>query len=842
MKLFAKVCAGLLAGAAPVGLQAQETASSIVPTGPAGGEAGSVQPGLDQGPAETEFEFRGADGKPLPPEVQRQLAEQFKDSLPPAAGEVARPGTDSKSDSGGDVVVSAKRPRGSVIGDLPPERTFRALDLKAFGANNIEELLETLGPQVSSDRGREDRGPVVLLNGRRVSSLAEIAQIPTEAIERMEVFPEEQALAYGYPADQKVVNVVLFEKFNSTVALATFVAPTDGGRETPGAAVNYLLVKGDMRLNFDGEYSRSSALLESERNVTVAPFSPDLGNFRTLLPQTERFALNGTVSGHLLDNISSTLNGSFEISTSKSLYGLGLTGPLAGGTETRTAHVGTTHGGRLGRWQWIFTGNYDRASVETVIDAGDPGRTRNRARSVDSLAEADLVVSGALLDLPAGAVSTSVRAGFDLRDFSSNSVVGGTGQSFDLSRDGGTIQASLDVPIANRLKDEMAWLGNLSVNANLRLERLSGFGTLRTFGYGLTWSPIPSIDFIASATHEEGAPTVEQLGAPGIVTPNVRTFDFTRRETVDVTRTFGGNPNLRSDDRHVISLGLTARPLAKTDFTISVDYLRTRIDDPIAAFPIATPALEAAFPERFTRDSADRLIGIDARPLNFERSDQEQVRFGLNFTRPLGSVPPELRNVPVRLVQSEADIQKRLPPGGTITKAAPGSPAARQAENLASRLYLSVYYTLRLEDEILLRAGGPTLDLLNGSAVDIRGGRPRHEIEFQAGASKRGLGARLSATWRSGTDVSGLAGGAGDLRFSGYGTVNLNLFADLAERFGGPEAPDWLKGTRVSLGIVNLLNDRPKVRDRAGAIPINYQGDYLNPIGRVVSLSLRKVF
>lgn len=857
MKLFGRMCAGLLAGAAPAGLQAQDAASSTASVESAAGaaataqkpleqltaEAAPVQPGPDKGREESKFEFRGADGKPLPPEVQKQLQEQFRDSLPPAGDEVARSGTDADPGAGGaEVVVSAKRPRGSVIGEIPPERTFRALDLKAFGTNDIQELLQTLGPQVGSDRGREDRGPVVLLNGRRVSSIAEIAKIPTEAIERMEVFPEEQSLAYGYPADQKVVNVVLFERFSSTVALSTFAAPTDGGRETPGAAVNYLLVKGDIRLNFDGEYSRSGALLESERNVARGPGSPDLGRFRTLLPETERFALNGTVSGHLLENISSTVNGSFEASTSKSLFGLGASGPLAGETETRIAHVGTTQNGRLGSWQWTFTANYDRASVETVIDAGDVGRTRNRARSVNAVADADLVLSGTLLDLPAGPVSTSLRAGIDLRDFSSRSIVSGTEQRLDLSRDGGVIQASLDVPIASRLEDEMDWLGNLSVNANLRLERLSGFGTLRTFGYGLSWSPVPSIDFIASATHEEGAPTVEQLGAPGIVTPNVLTFDFARQESVDVVRTFGGNPNLRSDDRHVISVGLTARPLAKTDFTISVDYLRARIEDPIAAFPIATPAIEAAFPDRFTRDSGDRLVRIDARPLNFERSDQEQLRFGLNFTRPLGSVPPELRDARVRLVQSEADIQKRLPPGATVTKVAPGSPAARHAENLASRLYLSLYYTLRLEDEILLREGGPALDLLNGSAVDVRGGRPRHEIELQAGASKRGLGARITATWQSGTDVSGLAGGTGDLRFSGYGTINLNLFANLADRFGGPNAPDWLKGTRVSLSIVNLLNDRPEVRDRAGATPINYQGGYLNPIGRLVSFSLRKVF
>lgn len=839
---FGKACALLLAGVAPAGLQAQEAASppaSAQSASPAETAPAQAEPGPEA--AAPKIQFRGADGKPLPPEVQRRLEEQLKND-PGLAKRLAESAAASKDE----IVVSGQRPRGSAISDIPPERTLRPDDIRAYGANNIEELLQTLGSQVSSERGREDEGPVVLLNGKRVSSLAEIAKIPTEAIERMDVLPEEVALAYGYPADRKVVNVVVFERFSSRIGQLTFAAPTEGGRDAPGAAANYLRIEGGTRFNFDAEYNRSGALLESERNVVQAPGSPDLGRFRTLLPETERFAVSGTVSGDPIENVSSTLNGSFQASRSRSLFGLDSAGPLEGDTDTRLAHLGTTLGGRAGSWQWTFTGNYDRATVDTAIDSGDSLGTRNEARSVNALANADLVLNGQLLKLPAGKMSASLRGGVDLRDFTSRSIVGGTERRFDLSRDRATVQASLDVPIGRRRKDERSRLGDLSVNANLRLERLSDFGTLRTFGYGLSWSPIPQVDFIASATHEQGAPTVEQLGGPSIVTPNLRTFDFTRRETVEVVRTFGGNPDLRSDERRVISLGLNAKPFAKTDFTISADYLSTRIDNPIAAFPIATPALEAAFPERFTRGADGRLLRIDARPINFDRSDQQQLRFGLNFSKPLGDVPPHLRGARVIYAASEADAQRKLPPGAVITKAPPSAAMARGVENLRSRLFLNAYYTLRLEDEILLREGAPAIDLLNGAAVDVRGGRPVHQLEFQAGAFKGGLGAQVTAIWQSGTDVSGLPAGpggtAGDLRFSPYGTVNINLFANLADRFGGPKAPEWIKGTRISLGIVNLLDQRPEVRDGAGATPINYQGAYLNPIGRLISFSLRKVF
>lgn len=787
------------------------------------------------------MEFRGADGKPLPPDVQRQLQEHFKNNLLPVAKPIVSPSAN------GEIVVTGQRPRGSVIGDIPPERTFSPLDIRAFGASNIGELLQTLGSQVSSNRGREDSGPVTLLNGRRVSDFSEIARIPSEAIQRMEVFPEELALKYGYRADQKVVNVVTFERFRSWTGQLNYLVPTEGGRDTAGINADYFAIRGDTRFNFGGDYQRSGALLESDRDVLQSPGVPDQGQFRTLLPQTERLSLNGLVSGNVLGKVSSTLNGRFEASGSESLLGLGGAGALTRDSDTRTVHLGTTHNGRAGRWLWNFTGNYDRISTEILTDIDGAAGTRDEARSVNALANAELVLSGPVLELPAGPLSTSVRGGVSMRDFRSESLRGGAEQRAELSRDRGAIQVNLDLPIAGRGAEGPSPLGNLSANANLEVEQLSDFGTLRTFGYGLNWSPVSAINFVASVTNEQGAPMVEQLGGPLVVTPNVRTFDFTRAEVVDITRVFGGNPDLRSDDRRVVRLGLNAKPFAQTDLTLSTDYVSTRIDDPIAAFPIATPEFEAAFPERFTRDGDGQLLRIDGRPLNFARSDQQQLRSGVNFTRPLGPVPPGMQNIRTIFATSEADVQRQLPPGATLIRSEAGSPLARRAENMTSRLYLSLYHTWRLEDSIIVREGLPALDLLDGGAVDFRGGRRRHEIEFQAGAFKRGLGARVTANWQSGTSVQGLGvqglgGSAGDLRFSDFTTVNFNLFANLAERFGGTAAPGWLKGTRASVGVTNLFTTRPEVRDEAGSTPLNYQSAYLDPLGRLINFSLRKVF
>lgn len=52
----------------------------------------------------------------------------------------------------------------------------------------------------------------------------------------------------------------------------------------------------------------------------------------------------------------------------------------------------------------------------------------------------------------------------------------------------------------------------------------------------------------------------------------------------------------------------------------------------------------------------------------------------------------------------------------------------------------------------------------------------------------------------------------------------------------------WLRGARVSLNIINLLDERIRVRDALGVTPLAYQPGYLDPAGRTITLSVRKLF
>ncbi|HYW16522.1 MAG TPA: TonB-dependent receptor, partial [Allosphingosinicella sp.] len=161
------------------------------------------------------------------------------------------------------------------------------------------------------------------------------------------------------------------------------------------------------------------------------------------------------------------------------------------------------------------------------------------------------------------------------------------------------------------------------------------------------------------------------------------------------------------------------------------------------------------------------------------------------------------------------------------------------------RLQLALYHTWNLTDSVLIRPGVPELDFLDGSAGGSRGGKPRHQLEFQGGFFKNGMGARLTANWQNATFVRGGANPGGstgeDLFFDDFATVNLRLFADLGlQKFA--RARPFLRGMRVSLSIDNLFDARQQVRDGLGTVPLSYQPGYLDPLGRSVRLSVRKLF
>jgi hypothetical protein len=770
------------------------------------------------------------------------------------------------------IIVTGTRLRGQVTGDIPPEVQLDAREVQAYGASNAAELLEALSPLTRSGRGRGAGRPIVLLNGRRVSSFAEIHTVPTEAIERVDILPEEVALRYGYRADQRVVNFVLKEHFSGLTMEADGSAPTAGGRSAYGLKGNMLVINPLGRWTLDGEHRHESPLFENERGILLGNGPVvDERPFRTLLAESDTYTLGGTFNRTVMGDVSATLNARAERRETQSFSGLARSpSPAALGRRANSVvgHLGLSFNGDFQSFRWALTGNFDRARSDSLIET-DFGT--DRAHSWTQAANAEFVASGPLFELPSGEVSTSLRFGAEQLGLRSHSTRAMIQRSLELSRTRGSGQASLDLPIASRRTGVLDEIGDLSINFNAEIEQLSDFGTLRSLGAGLNWSPIQEVRVIASVTDEDGAPSMQQLGDPFVLVPKVRIFDLVRGETVDVARIEGGNPDLLADNRRVWKVGLQIRPLNGTELMLRADYTSARIRRPIASFPAATAEIEAAFRSRFVREPSGRLIQIDSRPINLERSERSELRWGFFFSQPLGAASATGRPPPAR--QAGAPAAQGAAPGvggGTGPMGAPGGAAApggrRQQSHPTSegrgdiaagfraaghsgpaasgaRLNLALFHTWHFRNAILIREGVPVLDLLDGASVGGRGGEPRHQIEAMAVLSRNGLGMRINAEWQSSTVVyRDRTPSAGDLIFSDLLTVNLRLFANFNEQAVSLRWAPWLNRARIALSISNLFNSRLRVVDAAGVTPLSYQADLIDPLGRSITLSLRKQF
>ena len=775
---------------------------------------------------------------------------------PPAADQPAPnadPAAEFEEDESQTIVVTGAKPRGSVVGDIPPENTLTSRDIQATGASDISELLEALAPQIGSARGRGGERPVMLLNGQRISSFRELRDIPTEAISRVEILPEEVALKYGYRADQRVVNIVLRPRFRSTTTQLRGRAATEGGYAGGEADVTRLMIGENSRTTVNLHAEGNGTLTEAERDIVLrqpaAGADPQDAQAARSLIGSKRNVRGAVTVNRQLGTVGATGNVELEHNEGRSLIGLGetLLEPLARNTTSNSAHAGLVLNGNADKWRWSVTGNADAARNVTRTDR-DLTDVRDRATTTTLSANVDAMANGTLFRLPAGDAGATVRVGASTLHLDGERRRNGVESSSSLGRTRGAGSVNFDLPVSRRNSD-FAALGNLTLNANAEVEQLSDFGTLTTFGAGANWSPVVRLNLLGSWTREEGAPTIQQLGDPVLETPGTRIFDFTTGDTVIATAITGGNRGLLADRRDVIKLGGNWKPLAETELRLRADYVRTRIDRPISNFPGPTPALEAAFPERFVRDAQGELVSVDLRPVNFDSAKRDTLRVGFDFSKPLRSARPSQAAIEAFRTRRAASGQPApVPPegagaggfggegGGFGRFGGGGGGGGRNG----GRLTFSLTDTVTLVDAVRIRPGLPELDYLHGDALGQSGGRARHQVEAQAGYFNNGLGARLSSNWRSGTKVTTATGD--NLRFSPLATFDLRLWANLGQRFDLVAKHPWLRGTTVRFEVANLFDSKPKVRDRFGAVPLNYQPNLLDPLGRTVSITIRKLF
>jgi len=613
-------------------------------------------------------------------------------SAPAYAAEQPAPVTDDTDEEdqesgstgtiGNEIVVRAPRLYGQLDVPQQPVEVLEEADIASYGVNSIEELLDAISPQTGSGRGRGGGRPIMLLNGQRISSFREMRNIPPEAIRKLEILPEEVALRFGYAPNQRVVNVILKNQFAAVTSSGEYNRPTRGGYDNYELESGLFQVAGPRRYNVSAKLDETSMLTEDERDIVQRPGSvptvagdPDPARYRSLAARNSELSIEGTMTQGLgKDGYggSLTATGGYTRSATTSLSGLDtvtlsdgtvsalrtLPDPLTTRIAADTFEGGLGYNTNLGTWQFSTTADATYADTETRVDrrrdtaalsaaaangtlAIDgplpmvPGAgvdiAHNRTLALTSLA----TLTGSPFRMPAGEANLTAKLGYDFSRTNSEDTRNAFG-SVKLNR--GDVQAGVNLllPLTSKSAGVLGAIGDLSLNLSAGINRLSDFGTLKDWSAGLTWSPTNTLTFQASYIVDEAAPTLAQLGAPTILNYNVPVFDFTNSNTALVTVTSGGNPTLRKETQRDVKLSAQWQlPFFKRSSLI-VEYFRNRSSDVTQSFPLLTPAIEAAFPGRVTRDAAGNLIAIDRRAVTFDEVRSSSLRWGINLSGSLG--------------------------------------------------------------------------------------------------------------------------------------------------------------------------------------------------------------
>lgn len=502
--------------------------------------------------------------------------------------------------------------------------------------------------------------------------------------------------------------------------------------------------------------------------------------------------------------------------------------PLAGGRALRIDNGATSLGasfnlnGNIGDWQTSFGVNYswsrsnnllesgiDVARVQALIDAGDPAFNpfglwddglllAARSQTNSQNLSVRLNVRKAILDLPAGPLAWNITASSSRNSTQSqqSDALGEPIAASTIARNQSSGQTSLSIPISRRGEGGVGFLGDLSADLNASVQTMTNSRAQERFGSNVSWSPWPIIQLRGSIDHAEIAPSFEQLDAPIVTTVN-RIFDYARQEVAEPVWITGGNPDLQRGSRQSLSLSALVRPLGGQALTLNIGYRQSVAKGGLASFPELTPAVEAAFPERVTRDADGRLVMVDARPVNIARDTDTSLSSG----------------IAVRLGQNRRE-----------RGAAPGDPL---------QLSVALNHRWRLKSELLTRPGIPAIDQLADS------GQSRHSLSLQITAGTRAIGASVNGNWSSASTVSN----ADRLfRFKPPLTFNLSMFVEPGRLIKQSSPGGLTKDLKISFDIQNLFNGYRRITLGDGSTPPGYTRDEIDPLGRTVRINVRKRF
>ncbi|MEO1222202.1 MAG: hypothetical protein AAFY42_12765, partial [Pseudomonadota bacterium] len=477
-------------------------------------------------------------------------------------------------------------------------------------------------------------------------------------------------------------NLILKDNYRNAEVEFEFEGPSRRGNYTREQELGFLQITNGARVNANFTAQDTSLLTEDERDIIQTPGSisdvagdPDQAPFRSLVSDSRSLEANLSWAKAFLDSGTAvSANVFYERRDARALQGLNtvLLTDATGNSVLRTFgedapieqtvavdsfaasgsinmpinafRLTTTFDANLSETETRFDQLFDASDLvasalagELALDASLPTSietgfdTANR-RTID--AGSLTTLRGPVANLPGGDVIATFDVGLDWDRIDSSDTRSSV--AAELTRRRFSTGANLNIPITSRRNGFADSLGSFTLNLQTGFEDLSDFGLLGDYTAGLTWSPFDNLDLTATYIFREVAPSLSALGDPQVVNFNLPVFDFTNGVTVLADVTTGGNPDLVAETQRDWKFAANWELPFWSGARFQVEYIRNRSDDVVSAFPQVTPEIEAAFPDRITRDGAGTLIALDRRRVTFAETRADRLNFSLNLRGSIG--------------------------------------------------------------------------------------------------------------------------------------------------------------------------------------------------------------
>ena len=661
---------------------------------------------------------------------------------------------------------------------------------------------------------------LTLLNGHRIApagldgSFVDISQIPLSIIDHLEVLDDGASAIYGSDAVAGVVNIVTRGDFTGAETGLRYGTSTEGGAGEYTASQLLGHSWGSGNVLFDYEYDSQDGLDASQRQWIpnqLGPFSliPENRRSSAFVAVRRDVGNDTTLSGNVLYG-----DRDFE---SQSVGGGSGALQSAIGHAVESASILSLDRRLIADWTVNLTGNHSeiRQASTTETQASPNGVTSNFT-SIDfvtnsKLSEVDVLSSGSIVKLPAGAAKASLGGSYRTETFENSEASGALASATALHRDVASGYAELLVPVFG---DSFVLPGvqRLLLSAAYRYDHYTQFGSTSNPKVGWAWEPLGGLKLRGTYGTSYQAPFLSQLGSPVTSSTVLIPDSSSPSGRADILEINGGNPALLSARSRSITAGLDAKSANIPGFVATGTFFHVAISNRIQSQNIQSPA------------PLSQPLLFPFLSLNPALADVQSYFDSPGFEGDNAGLGPS---------GVAAIFDNRVANIFSTTESGIHFSAQYAASTDYGRFTITFSGTHLLSERIEPAVYTPLFDVAN-----TIGEPTRWKLRGNVGWAGNGFASRISINYVNAYQ---------NTLFTPYETIGSWTTTDIYASYDtGATQSALLRSLKISLSVQNVTGQRPPaVQIPVGDLPpgqnaIPFDAANASPIGRVVSLQFTK--